>query len=151
MKINGVELSKNFIFSGGEVQIQLPDFPYEDGAYITVDAKLTNSDEVMKLMLVSEALNHYFSKAYKILNIPYFPFARQDRRCDDKEAEKLYNVKGEEQVDFSREESSQHAERMENKAQNAPENAGQSRCNFIGFAGDCLHKRLFLAWLPQMR
>jgi len=85
--INGKPLDKDFIFPGGEVQIRLPKLDIRtDDKYILVNAKLDSSDEIMKLLLVSDALNFYYPQSPKILKCHYLPYARQDRRCMPYEA-----------------------------------------------------------------
>lgn len=87
MKINGIELDKSFIFSGGEVQIKLPVFHINGKENkIVVETILNTSDKIMELLLVKEAMDHYYSCYYTKLIVNYLPYARQDRRCSDGES-----------------------------------------------------------------
>ena len=87
MKINGMPLEKSFIFPGGEIQIQLPRF-HIDGRTnrIEVETNINSSDRLMELMLVKDALDHYYSCYYTKLRLSYLPYARQDRRCCEGES-----------------------------------------------------------------
>ncbi len=75
---NQVFVSKPIIFSGGEIHtnLQLP-----QAEVYEVNAIIKNSDDVMELLLVSDILSRQPNHPKKILNIPYFPYARQDRVC----------------------------------------------------------------------
>ena len=79
LTINGKELEKSFVFSGGEVQIRLPAF--ELSRNIVVRTRLTSSDKLMELMLVADALNRDYLTYDKTLDLSYMPYARQDRQC----------------------------------------------------------------------
>lgn len=76
-----------FVFSGGEVQIGLPyplDTTAPDSARIT--AHLRSSDDIMSLLLVTDALRRNNPSIRLNLTCPYFPYARQDRVCAPGEA-----------------------------------------------------------------
>lgn len=74
---------KQFVFAGGEAYVQLPPIGL---AHVKIAARLTNSDEIMKLLLVVDALRRQ-SPAVKIdLDLPYLPYARQDRVCEPGES-----------------------------------------------------------------
>ena len=89
--INGYDFGmKVSTFPGGEEHVdilikRLPRVP----DVVTVTAKITSSTELMRLALLTDALKHY-ARNYKactfVLNIPYLPYARQDRRCKVGEA-----------------------------------------------------------------
>lgn len=71
-------------FAGGERHIQLeqmnevPEAPTE----ISIRAGLSSSNDVMDLLLVENALRHAFAKDFVLnLELPYLPYARQDRVC----------------------------------------------------------------------
>ncbi|MEO0413632.1 MAG: ribose-phosphate diphosphokinase, partial [Verrucomicrobiota bacterium] len=49
-------------------------------------AFLTSSDEILKLMMVTDAIRRANSSAKIRLEIPYLPYARQDRVCNPGEA-----------------------------------------------------------------
>jgi ribose-phosphate pyrophosphokinase len=71
---------KFFTFSGGEVHIQLPDLNCADTAKIRVTTRITNSDGVMELLFVTDALRRKFGTLVPIyVTIPYLPYARQDK------------------------------------------------------------------------
>ncbi len=69
-------------FPGGEVHpCPLADYSEQDGSDdTTVRARLTNSDQIMALLMLCDALRRDGELSGKsILQIPYFPYARQDR------------------------------------------------------------------------
>ncbi|MGY0040935.1 ribose-phosphate pyrophosphokinase-like domain-containing protein [Pedobacter sp. NJ-S-72] len=66
--------SKSFLFSGGEVHIKLQGHAEE----VMISARLNDSNEVMKLLLATDALRRNGSKNISVF-IPYLPYARQDR------------------------------------------------------------------------
>ena len=78
------ELQSSFIFNGGEVQVVLPE--YLGYNIINIEAKLHNSDDVMRLLMVNDALRRYAPGATVNLRMPYVPYARQDRVCNEGEA-----------------------------------------------------------------
>lgn len=85
MIINGQELTKSLIFSGGEVHIELPeitDLP-NNPRVLFIETTLDSSDKIMELLMVNDALDFYFPKYRKILRCLYYPYARQDRRYAD--------------------------------------------------------------------
>lgn len=66
---------KIFKFPAGEVHFNVEDpLMAENGLHITTD--LSNSDEIMQLMLMADAFKH----RDKYLELLYTPYARQDRR-----------------------------------------------------------------------
>ncbi len=67
-------------FSGGEVHVQLNSLPENAPKRIEVRADIHSSDDLMALLLVNNALqNHYGDESEINIEIPYFPYARQDR------------------------------------------------------------------------
>src|SRR5579859_1263985 len=73
--------NKAFLFPDGQPHIQLAtstinEQTCEDG--VQVIAPLRNSEEVMKLLMLSNALDHAFVKK-AVLTIPYLLGARSDR------------------------------------------------------------------------
>ena len=80
LNINGSSINYNeFIFNGGELHVNLPpSLPFE--CVVIIEASLTSSDEIMKLMMINEALSQYDIHC-KYLKMAYIPYARQDRRC----------------------------------------------------------------------
>jgi len=73
----------SFLFSGGECHVRLPSVSRRA---VTVYAQLTNSDAIMELLLVADALKRQTPGVDIDLTIPYFPYARQDRVCNPGEA-----------------------------------------------------------------
>ena len=81
---------KVFTFPGGEINVSLPEIIPIDIAKYSINAKVHNSDDILTLLLLKNALdNHFkcnFSPIYKHLYLPYLPYSRQDRICNPKEA-----------------------------------------------------------------
>ena len=75
----------SFNFPAGETHVRLPeslDFEEE----MVVKANLMNGDSVMELLLTVDAVRRVKSDIKISLEIPYFPYARQDRVCNNGEA-----------------------------------------------------------------
>lgn len=70
-------------FPGGEEHVRISPI-VDHTSYFTVQARLTNSSEVMRLLLLDNALEQ-MRISYN-LHVPYFPYARQDRVCNPGEA-----------------------------------------------------------------
>lgn len=69
---------KSWKFSGGEVGVRLlEDF---SDRKIKLFARLNSSDDVMKLLMVKDALEHQGCSHIEVY-IPYLPYSRQDRVC----------------------------------------------------------------------
>jgi ribose-phosphate pyrophosphokinase len=75
---------KAFNFSGGESQVSLAGIQIEDR--VEVYSFLNTADEIMRLLLTVDAIRRINAAAKINLHIPYFPYARQDRVCNDGEA-----------------------------------------------------------------
>ena len=74
-------------FSGGERHIQLNDLPVDQPEQLKVKVIINSSDDVMDLLLINNALeNHYGEPVLLNLEIPYMPYARQDRVCAEGQA-----------------------------------------------------------------
>lgn len=80
-------------FPGGEVGVNINSGSksWRDGAVDSVRsvelvAKIQNSDHLMAMFLATDAIRRVYTKAKVSLVIPYFPYARQDRVCNDGEA-----------------------------------------------------------------
>lgn len=84
--------TKSFSFSGGELQVQIPGMPERVSGDIRVIARLQSSDDIVRLVLVSEILDRAHRKGDRVLVVPYFPFARQDRVMQPAEAFSLKAV-----------------------------------------------------------
>ena len=83
-----VYIPKVMVFNGGEVNIQLPSTSILGNAneFIWIDARIKSSDDLMQLLLVTDALRTRYTDASITLNMPYTPYARQDRVCNLGEA-----------------------------------------------------------------
>jgi ribose-phosphate pyrophosphokinase len=71
-------------FSGGErhVQLSLPgSIDSIDSTRFTIRALIRSSDDLMDLLLTRNALSAAFPNAAFNVEIPYLPYARQDRVC----------------------------------------------------------------------
>ena len=79
---------KSFVFSGGEIHVQLDKKEYENQKEINLECKLYTPEEQLKLILILNAFSHLYKdrKNYINLNILYFPYARQDRVCAEGQA-----------------------------------------------------------------
>ena len=71
-----------FVFPGGEVHIALPDFDSEHVRLARIHALLKTSDDVMRLLMLTDALRRRIGQAPIHLVMPYVPYARQDRVCN---------------------------------------------------------------------
>lgn len=77
------------VFKGGEVNVVIPNefltycHPYD---HVTVTGNLVNSDMVMAFFLTIDALRRHNPSIKVHGDIPYFPYARQDRVCNSGEA-----------------------------------------------------------------
>lgn len=85
IKILGIP-HKTFKFSGGELQVKLDPNKWELLEFTEIYAHIVNADEVMELLLSTDALRRYNSRIKIGLKLPYLPYARQDRVCDTGEA-----------------------------------------------------------------
>ena len=73
-----------FKFSGGECHVKISDLEITERTNIL--ANLNNSDDVMSLLLIVDAVRRINPSTQVLLTIPYFPYARQDRVCNEGEA-----------------------------------------------------------------
>lgn len=76
-------------FPGGEVGVDINNLSQVDGMKVQrvcVDARIQNSDDVMALLMATDALRREFPLAKFMLDLPYIPYGRQDRVCNDGEA-----------------------------------------------------------------
>lgn len=85
---NGMSQALNvsmFKFPGGEisVKVDVPDFLPK---YLVVNARILDSDGVMALAMLKDTLDRNFPEAQIVLELPYLPYARQDRVCNKGEA-----------------------------------------------------------------
>lgn len=70
-------------FPGGEIRVRLTDT--ENIKFMRIEAMLFNSDDVMTLVMLTDALRNAGADDIR-LTMPYIPYARQDRICNVGEA-----------------------------------------------------------------
>lgn len=68
------------IFSGGEVHVDISYLPHKCNDY-NIFARLQSGDDIMQLMMVSDAMARRYPMSKGSITIPYMPYARQDRMC----------------------------------------------------------------------
>lgn len=74
-------------FPGGEIQVTVPTSLPEKTRGIDLFAAMQSSDDIMKLLLVVDATRRQFGPYVPItLQMPYVPYARQDRVANPGEA-----------------------------------------------------------------
>lgn len=80
---------KQTVFPGGEVHVHVQEMTsrFDPVAYIT--AHLTDANGIMELLLVTDALRRANPTREIFLNLPYVPYARQDRVTDPGTAHSL--------------------------------------------------------------
>lgn len=66
-------------FSGGERHVQLGIFENKKTYVLRADLRVSN--DVFDLLLITDALNQKFEGCELCIEIPYLPYARQDRVC----------------------------------------------------------------------
>lgn len=76
-------------FPGGEVKVNI-NVGSKDAEYgiesVEVSASLQTSDDIIALLLATDALRRHYPRAELDLILPYIPYARQDRPCVNGEA-----------------------------------------------------------------
>lgn len=82
IKVDGVEV-RNWKFPAGEVGVQVEDRPYFD---FKVSAWLSDSDSILQLMNVRNALENIDPTRECTLDLKYLPYAQQDRVCEPGES-----------------------------------------------------------------
>ena len=85
----GEELSfETLTFNGGEEHIRfLSDLTeYDEDNEFRITARLKSSKDIMQLLLVTDALRRGVRPKVLTCFIPYMPYARQDRVCNDGES-----------------------------------------------------------------
>lgn len=79
-----------FVFSGGEEHIKINNdicrVNPNDVNLLKIDAFLKNSSDVMRLLMLTDALRRIYLNAEIELELPYIPYSRQDRVCNYGEA-----------------------------------------------------------------
>ncbi len=81
--INGKELAESSTFPGGELHIKLPNI---DDHSIVIISTIRNSDDLVRLLLVKNAVDYAHGGKSAQLVCTYLPYARQDRICNPGEA-----------------------------------------------------------------
>lgn len=76
---------KSIRFPGGEVGVKLQQ-PVRNCRGAIIHARITSSDEVMELLMVVDAMRRQNPLIELVLDMPYVPYARQDRVCDEGES-----------------------------------------------------------------
>jgi len=77
----------NYItFPGGEVHINAVDIDAERATRFTLTSNITSSDDIMELLMVTDAIRRQSGQTPIHLVMPYVPYARQDRVCNPGEA-----------------------------------------------------------------
>lgn len=76
---------KSIRFPGGEVGVKLQQ-PVTDACKAIIRARITSSDEVIELLMVVDAMRRQNPTIELFLDMPYTPYARQDRVCDQGES-----------------------------------------------------------------
>lgn len=72
------------VFSGGEIHVKfdMGKVVYHNTiTWVRITTKLTSSEEVMRLMMVVDALRQEYGNIPLHLDMDYLPYARQDRVC----------------------------------------------------------------------
>lgn len=80
---------RQWLFPGGEVGVDINNLSSIDGFTVSrvyVDARIRNSDDIMALVMTTNALRREYPLAKFMLDLPYVPYARQDRVCNPGEA-----------------------------------------------------------------
>ena len=84
-----LEIEKDFLFPAGEVGIQLKTtnyaYKYTKAPYQTIVARLKNSNDILRLLNVVDALRRFDPTPIRLF-MPYLPYSRQDRVCNDGES-----------------------------------------------------------------
>ena len=79
-----VQTIKQFNFPAGEVGVQIMECGSSER--VVVSAYIKNSDDLVALLMLSDAIDRKYGSCEKILNLPYVPYARQDRVCNEGES-----------------------------------------------------------------
>lgn len=77
---------KSFVFPGGEVGIKFDKSERGPRDYLTFTLKAKSAHDLIELAMVKDAAERQFSQKQSCLKLPYIPYARQDRVCDEGEA-----------------------------------------------------------------
>jgi ribose-phosphate pyrophosphokinase len=72
-------------FTGGEEHINLKKRVLVSNWPILITARSVTSSEIIRILLVTDALRRYYPNDIN-LSLPYLPYARQDRACNEGDA-----------------------------------------------------------------
>ncbi|WEY17814.1 ribose-phosphate pyrophosphokinase [Pseudomonas phage SPA05] len=78
--------AKVWTFPGGEVGVNVSGIDASAGSFVNVKAQIQNSDDIMALLNVTEAIRAAMGRPHMTLLLGYVPYARQDRRCNPGDA-----------------------------------------------------------------
>lgn len=83
VRLNGRKYhSSYFVFSGGEVQTSVPLPAGSNWEHkVELTANIRSSDDIMELLQVNDIIRRRYPTAQVSLQMPYAPYARQDRVC----------------------------------------------------------------------
>ena len=86
--VNSVKhIPKTWKFPAGEVGVSAHfDNNSTKTDLVKISAHLTSSDEVMKLLMLTDALKRQYPNAQLELRLGYIPYGRQDRVCSEGES-----------------------------------------------------------------
>jgi len=74
------------LFSGGEIHIKLNNkIDYSKVEKVVITNRVNSSEEVIRILLTKDALMLKGIKHFDLI-MPYIPYARQDRQCDEGES-----------------------------------------------------------------
>lgn len=78
----------SFNFFAGEVQVRIDPIEHFDAdqEVIMIEAFLRSSDDIFRLLLVTDALRRMLGEVSISVSLPYLPYGRQDRVCYPGEA-----------------------------------------------------------------
>lgn len=75
-----------FKFNGGELHIKLNNnIDYSKVDKVIITNRFNSSDDIIKVLIAKEALKRKGVKNFDLI-MPYIPYARQDRQCEDGES-----------------------------------------------------------------
>ena len=84
-----IDTPSAFVFPGGESQVTVPaawQARADAASEFRIHALLKSADDVMQLLMLTDALRRLNPAAPVHLDMPYVPYARQDRVCNPGEA-----------------------------------------------------------------
>lgn len=77
---------ESFRYPAGEIQARIPNdqiAAVQAAGTLTIQARIKSSEDLIGLLMLSDALRHVAPYAEQTLHIPYLPYARADRRFTD--------------------------------------------------------------------